>query len=317
MAAKTEVKARGRKRQANICELTGKELPELNSLVDTDRRVPKAKGGVYTDINTRVVDPVAHMERHGNVVEREEHLEVLKRTFEDRQQVQKLYFKLNNQLLAYTRKTDKLNLETIAFLESQIASVKVAMDDRDSKLKKAIMLMGKSDPFVKAALGVRGVGPISVACCTYYINLETARHASCLWSYAGLHVASHERYVKGTKGGGNKTLRTVLYTMTEAQVKSNGAYRKVYDDVKHRLSLSDRIIKTRNTEGKLVECAWKDAKPSHRHGAALRAVMKHFLADYWYAGREIKGMTVGPLYPEAMLGGEHRTIMPKERGWIY
>jgi len=317
MAAKTVVKARGRKRQANICELTGKELPELNCLVDTDRRVPKAKGGTYTDVNTRIVTPLSHMQRHGNVVERDEPLEKLKQAFEDRVQIQKLYLKLNNQLLACKRRTDKLSDSTMSFIEEQLETVGEALKNRDLIVKKSIKNMAKDDPFIAAALGVSGVGPISVACCAYYIDLEKARHASCLWSYAGLHVPSTERYVKGTKGGGNKTLRTVLYTMAEAQVKCNGAYRKVYDDVKHRLSLSDRIVKTRNTEGKLIECAWKDAKPSHRHGAALRAVMKHFLADYWYAGREIKGLPVGALYPEAMLGGEHRTIMPKERGWVY
>jgi len=165
-------------------------------------------------------------------------------------------------------------------------------------------------------MGVKGVGFITVAHCLAYIDLEKARHASALWSYTGLHKSSHERYEKGVAGGGNKTLRTALYTLAVAQVRG-GVYREVYDNVKTRLSMSERTVKSRNTQGKLIECAWKDTKPSHRHGAALRAIMKHFLADWWYVGRTLKGLPTDALYPEAILGGNHRTIMPEERGWVY
>jgi hypothetical protein len=109
----------------------------------------------------------------------------------------------------------------------------------------------------------------------------------------------------------------LLYTMADSQVKCRGPYREIYDRVKDRLSISEKVVRSRNTQGKEVEVAWKDAKPSHRHGAALRAVMKHFLADYWMVGRTLAGLDTSPLYPEAMLGGNHRTIMPYERGWDY
>ena len=67
----------------------------------------------------------------------------------------------------------------------------------------------------------------------------------------------------------------------------------------------------------IIEKPWCETKPGHRDGAALRDVMKHFLADYWYVGRTLSGLPTTPLYPEAMLGGTHRTIMPEERGWKY
>jgi hypothetical protein len=187
-----------------------------------------------------------------------------------------------------------------------------------------------TNPLAKACLTVKGIGPVTVAYCLVYIELdgifpeghvrvgqEKARHASCLWKYAGLHCASHERYEKGKTSGGNKTLRTVLYTMADSQMKTKGSYREVYDNMKSRLEKSERKTMSRNTQGKLVEVAWKDTKPSHRHGAALRAVMKHFLADYWFVGRTLLGLETSPLYPEAVLGGNHRTIMPEERGWVY
>ncbi len=103
----------------------------------------------------------------------------------------------------------------------------------------------------------------------------------------------------------------------DSQMKTKGAYREVYDRVKSRLEISEKVTKSRNTQGQLIDCKWKDTKPCHRHGAALRAVMKHFLADYWMVGRTLTGLDTSPLYAEAVLGKGHRTIMPEERGWIY
>ena len=41
-------------------------------------------------------------------------------------------------------------------------------------------------------------------------------------------------------------------------------------------------------------------------------MMKHFLADYWFVGRTLKGLSTDPLYAEAILG--HTGIInPRER----
>ena len=305
------------KKQNGICALTGIELPEVTSLYDTDRKKQKKDGGIYLIPNTRCVDPVAHMKRHENYRERDAIMDEIKSIMDDRRQVMKLGNGVNNQILAYSRGTDKLRADTVEWLNAQKKIYKKEMSKRDRLVTKAITALAEVDPFTNAALGVRAVGPITIASCHTYIDLSKARHASSLWSYVGLHKASHERYTKGESGGGNKTLRCVLYTMAESQMKLAGAYRTIYDQVKTRLSISEKIVKSRNTQGKLIECMWKDTKPSHRHGAALRAVCKHFLADYWYVGRTLAGLETSMLYPEAMLGGTHRTIMPEERGWIY
>jgi hypothetical protein len=105
--------------------------------------------------------------------------------------------------------------------------------------------------------------------------------------------------------------------MADSQMKGHGPYREVYDRVKARLEVSEKEVNTRNTQGKMITVAWKDTKPCHRHGAALRAVMKHFLADYWYVGRTLAGLETNPIYAEAILGMSHKTIKPEERGWIY
>jgi len=303
--------------QNGACALTGTKLPEETFMYDTDRKKPKAKGGIYVVPNTRCVDPVAHMKRHGTHRERDEIMDDIKSIMDDRRQVMKLGNGVNNQIMAYSRGTDTLRPDTLEWLNEQKKIYAKEMSKRDRLVTKTIIELSKVDPFTKAALGVRSIGPVTIAFCLTYIDLTKARHASSLWAYVGLDKPSHERYTKGVAGGGNKTLRTALYTMAESQMKGNGAYREVYDQVKTRLSISEKIVKSRNTEGKLIECMWKNTKPCHRHGAALRAVCKHFLADYWFVGRTLAGLETSALYPEAILGGSHRTIMPVERGWVY
>jgi len=304
--------------QSGKCALTSDNLEKELCLQDTDRIIPKAKGGTYTKKNTRLVDPVAHGNRHKTIKYREPKLQMLKNIIDDREQVRKLYQKINNQILAYKRRTDDLNPETLEWLEAQQAPLQALLKDRDANLAKYVKELAKTDPLAKAALGVPGIGPVTVGYCLTYIDIAAARHASCVWAYAGLHKASHERYTKGETSGGNKTLRTALFTMADSQMKTRGAYRGVYDNMKSRLEKSEKITKTRPTEGtSLVNCAWKDTKPGHRHGAALRAIMKHFLADYWSVARQIAGLPAEALYPEAILGGSHRTIQPEERGWVF
>ena len=323
--AKTALKRAIRTKQKNRCALSQKPLSEDTALFDTDRKKQKALNGIYTYENTRALDPVTHMERHGNLRIREERLENLKAVIDDREQMMKLRNKISNQLMAYQRKTDRLNEITIRVLMEQLESVDNILKARSRLLTKTVKDLASVDPLAKAALGVIGVGEVTIGYCMAYIDLNKARHASSLWKYAGLDKPSHKRYevdkeeekIKGR--GGNKSLRTSLFTMASSQEKNmKGAYRPVYDQVKTRLSISDKIVSSRNTQGKLVEVAWKDAKPYHRQGAALRAIMKHFLADYWFVGRTVLGLPTSPLYAEAILGKEgHKTIDPKSRGWIY
>ena len=299
--------------QANLCAISGVPLRDDPSLLDTDRIFERFKGGEYTLENTRIVTPRAHMERHGNLRERPEWMDELKSIMDDRRQTMKLKQKMENQLLAYERYTDEPNPSTVEFLTESVDPLKKRLAKIDRKVEKH--MRQSEDPLVKAALGVRKCGPITMAGMIFYVDLEKAQSASALWSYAGLHTASHQRYQKGKAGGGNKTLRTMLWNMANSMVKDMDCpYREVYDRTKDRLAESEKITKTRNTAGDWIECAWKDTKPSHRHGAALRAVMKHFLADYWFVGRELRGLSTRPLYVEEQLG--HTGIVkPAERGW--
>lgn len=301
--------------KGNHCVLSNQELPDSYGLFDTHRDIPKAEGGVYALKNTGVVIPIEHMKHHATHRVRKQLIEKLKAMIDDRNQTMKLKNKINNQILAYKRQTDHLEQSTLDFLNTTLDSVNKELGKHDRRVEKHLKTI--DHPLVNSALSVYGIGPVTVAYCLAYIDLEKARHASSLWAYTGLDKPSHSRYEKGVAGGGNKTLRTVLYTMADSQMRSHGPYRKVYDNVKYRLSMSDKLVKSRNTQGQLVEIAWKDTKPCHRHGAALRAIMKHFLADYWWVGRTLAGLETSPIYAEAQLGMSHKTIMPYERGWKY
>jgi transposase len=224
--------------------------------------------------------------------------------------------KLGNQLLAYERRTDHMSPEVLADLEAWRLPIEQRLAELDKDVARLVATLAQHDPLVLATLGVPGIGPITVAGLTVYVDLAKAPSASSLWKYVGLHVASHERYVKGVKGGGNKTLRTILFTTATSAVKmgDSSPYRIVYDRVKARLAASEKIVSSRGTDGKLREVAWKDAKPSHRHGAAMRAIIKHFLADYWFVGRTLAGLPTRSLYVEEQLG-HTGIIAPQDRGW--
>ena len=313
---KTALKKTIIKKQNGVCALTQTPLESNLSLVDTDRKIMKMNGGIYTPENTRIVDPVEHMKRHGNYRKRDEQLEELKTVMDARFQVMKLLNGTNNRILAMKRRTDTLDKATLTWLEEQADKTSKHLSKMDRQIEKMVKVI--EIPVAQSALGVKGVGAITVANMLAYIDIEKAQYCSSLWSYIGIDKASHQRYEKGKSGGGNKTLRTALYTMATSMEKNrNCPYREVYDQHKFRLSVSEKTTTTRNTQGKLVEgVMWKDVKPSHRRGSSLRIIIKHFLADWWYVHRTTEGFdTPSPYVIEKL--GHHTWIMPQDRGWKF
>ncbi len=299
-------------KQNGKCALSAEKLGVDTSLMDTDRINPKANGGIYTDDNTRVLTPKEHMKRHFIYRERTPELTQLKILIDGREQIRKLINSLNNRLLASKRQTDEMDAMTKTWIESQIKESSHQLHKQDARIDKHIRSLRL--PIVQSMMEIKGLGTITIAYLLVYIDITKAEHASSLWSYVGLDKPSHERYTKGESGGGNKTLRTVLYTWADVQIKHKTVYRDVYDLEKLKLENSLKIVKSRNTQGKLVECLWSQTKPCHRHGAAIRKMIKHFLADLWFVWRESERLPVTPLYVESVLG-HTGIIRPQERGW--
>lgn len=311
---KENLKNRIKASQNGKSAMSDTALAEMPRMYDTDRINPKANGGIYTDENTRVLTPVEHMKRHFIYRERTPELTELKVLIDGREQIRKLMNSLNNRMLAAKRGTDQMDAITEAWIKLQVKETTKQLGKQDRRIEKYLKSLDM--PIVKAALNIRGLGAMTVAYLMVYIDITKAEYASSLWSYVGLDKPSRERYTKGESGGGNKTLRTVLYTMADSMIKTRSVYRDVYDAEKTKLENSLRVTKSRNTQGKLIECLWSQTKPCHRHGAALRKLQKHFLADFWFVWRTLEGLPTAALYVEAKLG--HTGIVkPEERGWIY
>lgn len=295
------------------CELSGELLPEDASLFDVHRKTHRADGGRYTDENTIIATPRAHMEEHGILRVRTPWGETLKDLMDARSQTMKLAQKISNQFLAIKRGVDTMDPDTEAMLRAALEPVKARLAVVDKSIAKH--LKNAPDPLVTVLMSVRGIGPVTAAGVINYIDLEKADSPSALWKYCGYHAASHARYNKGEAGGGNKTLRTIFFNWAENVFKDvDHPYNPIYRETKERLANSDKLTNSYNTQGKLVQCAWKDAMPKHRHMAAMRTAIKHFLADYWMVGREVKGLSTRTLYVEQHLGHDG-IIKPESRGW--
>jgi hypothetical protein len=315
--AKETLKEAARVRQENHCDLTGRFLPTDNSLTDTHRPHPKRRGGTYTARNTIIVEPVAHMREHGTLRVRSDAMNELKSMVDDRNIWLRAMLAAENRLRAFNRRVDHMNENTHHILLRDVEAYKSRVARFDRSVKNLMKTFLRSDPIARAMASVRGVGDITIAYCLVYLIPEIASHASSYWSYVGYDKPKRERYQKGVKGGGNKSLRTVLYNMATVQLKLTGPYEQDYRRVKLRLEHSENEVESKNTAGNWVTLQWRHTKPSHRHGAALRYMQKLFLAHLWLVSRTILGLPISEPYAEAVLGNGHDSISPEERGWSY
>lgn len=317
MKTKNDLKLKLRKEQKKKCAISGKKLKKEPLTFDSGRIRSKSEGGLLKKNNVRALNAVANMKLHDNFRKRSPELTELKIKIDAREQVRKLLNACNSRLdAALKRKTDQMDPDTKLWLEETISIAEKKLGNIDRRIFKQVRSLSSEMPIIKSALAIRGVGATSIAYLLVYVKITEAEYASSLWSYIGYDKASWERYKKGQPGGGNKTLRTAMYALGESMVKTRAIYREVYDNEKAKLSVSERMVKTRDTEGNLITCMWRDTKPGHRHGAAIRKMLKHFLADLWYVWRTYEGLSTAPLYVEAKLG-HTGIIRPEQRGWVY
>jgi len=297
----------------------GQEAELDLSLMDIHRMVQKNEGGIYELSNCQVLTPEEHQRLHNNYVDRSEEFEELKSLMDARKQAMKAENGANNRMKAYKRNVDRLDENTLQFCAQQAENAKKHRNEIDKKVTKLINGLKENSELLIQALNIPSVGPVTMANCLVYIDLYKADTVSKLWSYAGLHKPGHQRYQKGQVSGGNKTLRTALYTFADSVVRSRknnfpSPYLSVYDSEKAKKEASNLLVWDYNTQGFLVQVPWKDAKPKHRHMHALRMVEKWFLSDLHFVGRTLMGLPVRPVYAEDKLG--HINIShPNNRGW--
>ena len=171
---------------------------------------------------------------------------------------------------------------------------------------------------------IRGCGPLMAAALLCYLDPHKAERVSQFWSYAGLAVASdgtaqsrkaahliEREYVD--KAGEVKTkksvtfnpwMQTKMHVLGTCLLKANSPYKLYYDGYKKRLEnmppLGEQVV----TEARpLVSTRdWSTASKAHRHNAAMRYMVKSFLADFWRAWRIHEGLPVTEWYGQAKLG---------------
>ncbi len=163
---------------------------------------------------------------------------------------------------------------------------------------------------------IKGCGPTMSACIIAEFDIAKATYVSSLWKYAGLDVVTtngessgrsrrkeHLRRVQYVDKDGkpaerdgisfNPFLKTKLTgVLGSCLIKAkNDPYAAMYYDYKHRLENHP---------------SWKEKTKGHRHNAAVRYMVKQFLADLYAVWRRLEGLPVHAPYSEAKLGINHR-----------
>lgn len=301
------------------CYICGREIVQGQideGLVDTDRLIPKADGQSYEIDFTRLACPVCHMKRHGNYRMRPEALGELKVLMDARENWLKFRIGVENQLKAIQRETDECSEDSKAELEQMLA----IPTEREGFYTKAVCSWvrdNREEGIIRSALNVVGLGELTIAGLLNYVVVEKAPHRSSTWAYVGLDKPSYDRYTKGKASGGCKALRVILWRGVDSMWKNrNCPYRILGEQVKERLAVSEKLVRSRNTKGLLVTVPWSETKPGHRHGAAFRRMMKEVLGDFWIVRRTFLGLPTNGTYAQDMLGHDHQ-VDPRDRGWLF
>jgi hypothetical protein len=187
-----------------------------------------------------------------------------------------------------------------------------------------------------------GVGPAMAAVLISYFDPHKAHHISGFWSYCGVDVAPdgagrsrrQEHLVRRTyknKDGDDATRMGVTFNpwvktkvvgvLGSSFLRSGSSWRKTYDDYKHRLMTDERrekvtvgewkkrrlaLIKQHGEGSEIVAQEIRKLWPPGRiHNAAVRYMIKMFLAEFWLRWRKLEGLPVTPTYHEAKLGHRH------------
>jgi hypothetical protein len=167
----------------------------------------------------------------------------------------------------------------------------------------------------------KGIGPTMAGVILAEIDISRSETVSQLWAYCGLAVATDgraQRRVKGQKANYNPWLKSkIVKVMAECMIKANSPWRVHYDNYKHRKQHTivdvcmacdgKGTIKNstcKNCDGGAKPAPW-GRSDAHRHQAALRYMVKMFLAELFVQWRTSLGLPVPAPYSEAVLGRKH------------
>lgn len=252
--------------------------------------------------------------------------EKLRKLVQVRYDYQDLRIRTSNRLSKKADGTDQDKEEAILPEEEipQIMKVLESSREMEDEIEMTIKAEVQKFPIYTEFLSkVKGCGPSMAAVIISCIDINKAVYASKMVQYAGLNpgmkrgkkkdsdgnIIETDELVRGdkpTKGyllPYNAFLKTKLMgVLAGCMIKANSQYRIYYDNMKERLSNSDRTV-----NGK-PDKKWKDETKGHINMASQRYMIKMFLQDVYQVWRELEGLPARKPYQEEYLG--HVSSMP-------
>lgn len=158
---------------------------------------------------------------------------------------------------------------------------------------------------------VRGIGPAMAGVIVSEIDIKKAQYVSSIWRYAGLDVGpdgrgrskrkEHLVKIKYTNAAGEEAERDGITYNPWLKTKLVGVLGTSFLRLKSPYAEYYRNYKTRAENMKDSRYASK----LHIHRAAIRYMVKRFLADLYVQWRTLEKLPVTQEYHEAKLGHKH------------
>jgi hypothetical protein len=209
--------------------------------------------------------------------------------------IQKSRIGFGNRVSAIERGADKTDEATLAVIQKW----QDRFQELEKELDEDINALVDDCPIIDRLCELKGIGKILAAKLVAMIDIEKADTVSALWRYAGYGVidGERERPQKGEKLHYNARLKTTCYLIGSSFLRCGSDYRRVYDSAKE-----------------YYEANRTDWTKAHRHNAAMRKMIKTFLAHLWLVWRELEGLSTRSLYVNDRLDHGHY-YTPQEFGW--
>jgi hypothetical protein len=228
-----------------------------------------------------------------------------------RDQVQKIRIAEGNRADAATRLEEEDRASLHRMYEKRL-------DELEFDVTKSVEMEMKQHPAWPWLQRIKGVGATSAALVVGLIDIERAVYPSSLWKFAGYGVTVQDcdkcggsgefgsppeqcpkcegagaygradRTHKGEKRDYSARLKTMVWRITDLQVKHRGPYRKIYDEAKHGYLTTRGPLSSTPKE--------RQWTLGHCEAAARRKASKLFLAHLWQIWREAEGLPVTKAY---------------------
>lgn len=250
----------------------------------------------------------------------------LRKLVQVRYDYQDLRIRTSNRLAKKADGTDQ-NKDDAILPDEEIPQIKSVLNtsrEMEDEIEASIKVEVQKFPIYTEFLSkVKGCGPSLSAILISSIDINKADTASKIVQYSGLNpgmkkgkkkdadgnIVETDELVRGdkpTKGyllPYNAFLKTKLMgVLAGCMLKANSQYRVYYDNMRERLSNSDKPVNG-NPDKK-----WKDESKAHINMASQRYMIKMFLQDLYGVWRQLEGLPTRKPYQEEYLG--HVSSMP-------